>query len=660
MTPEVVLRALLEIWAELPALVGPDWPKIVADLEVLVDRLKTSRDPDVTTDIVLAVRPYPAARTRLQGAAAAIAASDEQPAPSEGAASTPGPRRTPSMGIHPVRGHSAMRGGLGDPDGGPAVAAGPSLAELTDQLGARVAESRQALEAKSALPGAPPTALCHVRASMDETMTVDRITTVEVTVSRETIGGALSAAAAEGAAAVDPRKRLIIQLLLKTNLEAVDESRAEIDVPATGEATQVYFDVRPTDVGDASAWVVVRQGQIPLVTLKLTAAVTGTASARPTAKRTSAEAQAADVGALAEPLHQLRISQRERGGSVSYQYELEAPALGLLDTYESRPIAGDLQGYVSALFKRIEDRWLSTDDDVEEFTQELREFGGELLDELIPEPLQQILWVNRRRLTSIQVLATEPFVPWELVHLRQPGHPLPKETRFLGQMGLVRWLYGSGWPPERLRVRPTRARYVIPDYPDARYALPETKLERQFLEQTFGATAVDPQPASIRTLISTKGAFDLLHFAGHGAADPSAISGARLLLEGRIEDGQYIEASLSTTTVDTRADLTAADGTRPIVVLNACQAGRLGYRLTGIGGFAEGFLKGGAGAFIGTQWSVGDTPARVFTETFYRRLLAGDTVARATVAARERARADGDATWLAYAVYAHPHARLSG
>ena len=86
------------------------------------------------------------------------------------------------------------------------------------------------------------------------------------------------------------------------------------------------------------------------------------------------------------------------------------------------------------------------------------------------------------------MLATEPFIPWELVHLRQPGHPLPKETRFLGQMGLVRWLYGSGWPPERLRVRPTRARYVIPDYPDARYALPETKLERQFLEETFGAT----------------------------------------------------------------------------------------------------------------------------------------------------------------------------
>jgi hypothetical protein len=314
---------------------------------------------------------------------------------------------------------------------------------------------------------------------------------------------------------------------------------------------------------------------------------------------------------------------------------------------------------VSCLYKRIEDRWLSTNGDVEEFTQELREFGGELLDELIPDKLQEILWVNRRRFTSIQVLATEPFIPWELVHLRQPGKPLPRETRFLGQMGLVRWLYGRHWPPQRLQVRPNRARYVIPDYPDRRFELPEAQLERQFLEDTFGALAVEPQPTPFRKLISTKGAFDLLHFAGHEAAETDAISAAQLLLQGRIEDGRYIQAPFTTTTVNTRANLTATDGSRPMVVLNACQAGRLGYALTGIGGFAQAFLNRGAGAFIGTQWSVGDVPARVFTETFYRQMLDGNTVAEATVASRERARADGDATWLAYAVYAHPHARLS-
>jgi CHAT domain-containing protein len=162
----------------------------------------------------------------------------------------------------------------------------------------------------------------------------------------------------------------------------------------------------------------------------------------------------------------------------------------------------------------------------------------------------------------------------------------------------------------------------------------------------------------VRELISTRGAFDLLHFAGHGSAETDAISEARLLLQGRMEQGRYIEAPFTTTTVSSRSNLMGADGSRPLVVLNACQAGRLGYALTGIGGFAQAFLDGGAGAFIGTQWSVGDVPSRVFTETFYRRMLDGATVAEATVASRERARADGDATWLAYAVYAHPHARL--
>jgi hypothetical protein len=494
---------------------------------------------------------------------------------------------------------------------------------------------------------------------MDQTVVVDRITTVEVIVSRETIGGAIHEAAAEGAAEVDPGKRLIIQVLPKANVEMVGESRAEIDVPATGQPQTVYFDIRATDSGQASLWVVARQGQVPLVTLKLTARVALAGSrARSTARR-SAEGQASGAPQLTEPLHQLRISQAERGGTLYYEYELEAPALDLLDRFESRPITGDPQKYVSSLHERIEDRWLSAKGDVEEFTQELREFGGELLDELMPEELQEILWVNRRRFTSIQVLATEPFIPWELVHLRQPGRPLPRETRFLGQMGLVRWLYDSGWPPERLQVRPTRARYVIPDYPDPRYTLPEAQAERGFLEEAFGATAVEPQPTPVRKLISTKGAFDLLHFAGHGAAESDTISEARLLLQGRIEDGRYIEAPFTTTTVNTRAHLAASDGSRPLVVLNACQAGRLGYGLTGIGGFAQAFLSGGAGAFIGTQWSVGDVPARAFTETFYRKLLDGATVAEATVASRERARADGDATWLAYAVYAHPHARLS-
>ena len=60
---------------------------------------------------------------------------------------------------------------------------------------------------------------------------------------------------------------------------------------------------------------------------------------------------------------------------------------------------------------------------------------------------------------------------------------------------------------------------------------------------------------------------------------------------------------------------------RPIIVLNACRAGRLGIQLTRVGGFAKAFICQGAGLFIGAQWSVGDTPARTFTEAPYRICL---------------------------------------
>ncbi len=137
---------------------------------------------------------------------------------------------------------------------------------------------------------------------------------------------------------------------------------------------------------------------------------------------------------------------------------------------------------------------------------------------------------------------------------------------------------------------------------------------------------------------------------------------AKLLLEGRIgDDGRYIEEHLLATTVGQDAALTK-DGTspvRPLVFLNACQVGRLFHAPLGIGGFAESFINAGAGAFVSSLWSVGDEPAGTFGATFYTRLKAGDTLAAATVAAREAARVANDATWLAYVVYGHPDAVLA-
>src|SRR5205085_2363455 len=95
----------------------------------------------------------------------------------------------------------------------------------------------------------------------------------------------------------------------------------------------------------------------------------------------------------------------------------------------SKPVEGDRASYVASLYKRIEDRWVSAKRDVTNFAEELRAYGKELFDELIPPGLQKVLWYNRDKIDSIQVISTEPFIPWELLHLRDPDKKgLPAET----------------------------------------------------------------------------------------------------------------------------------------------------------------------------------------------------------------------------------------
>jgi CHAT domain-containing protein len=154
----------------------------------------------------------------------------------------------------------------------------------------------------------------------------------------------------------------------------------------------------------------------------------------------------------------------------------------------------------------------------------------------------------------------------------------------------------------------------------------------------------------------------LFHFSGHGEAEPGSDLTARILLTGRVENNSYVPDYLRSNAVAQNARLKSSNGNRALAVLNACQVGRANWQLTSIGGFAEAFLRAGAGIFLGTLWSVGDGPARTFTEAFYEKLRVGGTVAEASIDAREKARKKaipaGDATWLAYVVYGHPYARV--
>ncbi len=499
----------------------------------------------------------------------------------------------------------------------------------------------------------------HFLAEMPGEVKATTACTVMVTVSREALQAAAEAASAMGTGDAVAARKLVVQVIPRAQF-SIDEDRCTVDIPETGKPKSLFFDLTATHEGVGEIWVVIRQDQAPICTLVLQPKVVAATSG--TQRRLHAESEADDAPFLSAPLHELRIMDVRNGPEVRYRFELYSPSLKLLKEFKSEDMKEDVQSFVNRLYKDIEGRWLSTKGDQADFAAEMRAIGSELFSKLFPPELQQILWEHRDEITSILAISTEPFIPWEVVLVKNPAAKGMGDSRFLAEMGLVRWLYEAGWPPNGLRIREGRARYVIPKYPLKEYVLVGAQQEATDLQQLFGAVSVTPQPSPVRDLLSEK-SFDLLHFACHAGAEGDDVSKGRILLEGRIEqvgnEMKYIPATIDATVVGEYANMQEADGTRPVVVLNACQAGRGGYRLSSTGGFAQSFLKGGAGAFIGALWSVGDQPARTFTVEFYRQLLNKETVAKAATLARAKAKSAGDATWLAYVVYAHPNAVLS-
>jgi CHAT domain-containing protein len=201
--------------------------------------------------------------------------------------------------------------------------------------------------------------------------------------------------------------------------------------------------------------------------------------------------------------------------------------------------------------------------------------------------------------------------------------------------------------PGRLHARPGRIRYLCPDYPSP-LTLPQTAAEAEFLATKLQGSALEPGDAGQVGALLRGGSFDLLHFGGHGEY---ADGGQRLVLSPQ---GEYPATALADD-FPRRPPVPGAEP-GPLVVLNACRLASVPR--TGAEAFAPAFLAGGAAAFVGCLWSVGDRPAKGFAEAFYSALRDGEPISAAVRAGRLAARQAGDASWLAYTAYAHPLATV--
>jgi hypothetical protein len=509
------------------------------------------------------------------------------------------------------------------------------------------------LESTAGSPTPDLPVACHFRAEIDKQLLVGKVSTIAVTISREMIEAAVRRGTlySYAKAKVLEGTILIVEILPGENLEVSGERRAELGVPPSGKPQKAFFDVRAPKVGRTAVSVIFRQGPQPLTEIMLEAEAV---AELPSPSGKTEFIAAAQTPSIVPALNQLRISGG-LGEPMRFEYELSLPGI-ILQRFESEPI-GKREDYIADVYSRIERSYLDSKDDLDILSIELRARGDTLFRELLPPSLQALLWEHRERIKSIQVISREPFIPWELVFVSDPHEKgYSDDGKFLCEMGLTRWIHGN-WPPQSVILGPDGARYLRPDYLGS--PLPEAKSEAEFLEALFGATSI---PATLKDIyaILRKGDFDLLHFVCHGEADQSKIWNSELLIQEQQEaNGKIKQEKLRSDDAGGQMKrLKGKSGSRPLVMINACQTGREGYKLSGIGGFATEFLNAEAGIFVGTLWSVVDGAAFAFAKGFYTALCEGKPLAEAATAGRKASSEVEPSSWLAYAVYGDPYARL--
>jgi len=359
---------------------------------------------------------------------------------------------------------------------------------------------------------------------------------------------------------------------------------------------------------------------------------------------------------------ELRVRVGFRDGKTQLFYTLQSPAG--IDGFAHRDIDGpaiqgspeEYQALLSEKIRKLGER-VDVDDSQllrDEIRRKLEALGQDLYRQLFKGEMQQIYREIRRSITTLTIVSDEPWIPWELVKPFDASDPAEViDDDFLCvQFELTRWLAGQRTPASEITVRRLACITTDPGVPNA-------EKDRNLLADLAG-THPGTEDASIAVTsageilaVLGKGGLDLLHVAGHGTFDQKQPDESALPL---IDKGSFRAGDLTGT-------IAAQIGKdRPLVFLNACWIGQQAWSLTGLGGWADRWVRVcGSGAFIGPAWPVRDSLALTFAKAFYESLAQGKTFGQATRTARLAVRTanPGHPAWLTYTVYAHANGRIA-
>ena len=434
-----------------------------------------------------------------------------------------------------------------------------------------------------------------------------------------------------------------------SGFELDGEGEGTLIVTGDQQTLPLRFKLRATALGQGQVWVYAYQGVQPVGRLMVAAAVV---PAGETVDSTSTKQPWPLLPlAVRQPDLTLDIHQVASGSQQGVQMRLAAKdaSLGLqFQPFPPMPFDRDPETYFTGFFKEIEEMLLDTPEHCDTARRHLESKGYHLFETLFPAELRTLLWSLQDRITTVRIVSDEPWIPWELCKLEGNENGRVQPGPFLCEaFAVTRWMHGIDPKPD-LTLKTIAV--VAPEDSD----LPNAPQELAYLRSLRrGGRRIKRIPARFVKLIEAleSGQHDGWHFTGHGAFSESDPNNSSISLD---DYEQLTPQNLS----GPARNLGIA---RPLVFLNACQAGRGAMSLTGMGGWANGFLSAGAGAFIGAHWSIDDEIALTFAQEFYRQLLKeGQKVGEAARQSRLKARdaRPGDPTWLAYVVYADPLAAV--
>jgi len=350
-------------------------------------------------------------------------------------------------------------------------------------------------------------------------------------------------------------------------------------------------------------------------------------------------------------------TQRERS-QTRLSYTLHSPR-GVVpfvhQQIEGPAFAGSPEDLHGSLIYQIEklaegreaDGTLVLDKDVE---RHLVGLGRDLWDRLFNEEMRLAYRRFRSATRTLLIISNEPWIPWEMIKPYDDDGENPLDDKFLAeQFELTRWLAGKRIAADVLTVR--QLAFVAGDLP---FASDEAKLVGGLADPQAGLQDISPASPSVEVLVDLleKGGVGLLHFAAHGTFDPALPDQAGIpLADGSVFRPSHLHGPTQT----------QISKDRPLVFLNVCSSGRQAWSWTGLGGWADRWVRVcGCGAFIGPLWAVSDSAAFRFSLHLYSALDRGESLGRAAQEARRAVReaAVGDPSWLAYTVYGHPNARV--